>query len=244
MAAVSIHELVVRRRAKTVLDRLDVTVEEGSVTGLLGPSGSGKTTLLRVLVGAQRFQSGTVTVLGLPAGHGRLRGRLGYTTQAPSVYPDLTALSNVRYYATLHGASRQDALDALARVDLADEATRPVRAMSGGQINRVSLACALVGRPALLLLDEPTVGLDPVLRRDLWTLFRAEADRDGTTIIVSSHVLDEAGRCDRLLLLRDGRLVASDTPAGLLSATGAANLDDAFLDLVTSGPADAQEAMA
>lgn len=241
MAAVSIDRLLVRRRAKTVLDGLDVAVSEGSVTGLLGPSGSGKTTLLRVLVGAQRITSGSVTVLGLPAGHAHLRGRIGYTTQAPSVYPDLTALANVRYYATLHGKSRRDALDALARVDLADEANRPVRAMSGGQVNRVSLACALVGRPPLLLLDEPTVGLDPVLRRDLWSLFRAEADEHGTTIVVSSHVLDEAGRCDRLLLLREGRLIASDTPAGLLSTTGAANLDDAFLELVTGG---AEEAVA
>jgi ABC-2 type transport system ATP-binding protein len=244
VAAISIHRLVVRRRRKTVLDDLDVTVPEGSVTGLLGPSGSGKTTLLRVLVGAQRITSGTVTVLGLAAGNARLRGRIGYTTQSPSVYPELTALANVRYYATLHGVSRQAAVDALTRVDLGHELHRPVRAMSGGQVNRVSLACALVGRPPLLLLDEPTVGLDPVLRRDLWTLFRAEADEHGTTIVVSSHVLDEAGRCDRLLLLREGRLVASDTPSGLLSTTGAANLDDAFLDLVTSGPAGAREVTA
>lgn len=244
MAAVSIGRLIVRRKRTTVLDNLELTVAEGSVTGLLGPSGSGKTTLLRVLVGAQRVTSGTVTVLGLAAGHPHLRGRIGYTTQSPSVYPDLTALANVRYYATLHGASRQDAVDALARVDLGDELRRPVRAMSGGQVNRVSLACALVGRPPLLLLDEPTVGLDPVLRRDLWSLFRAEADEHGTTIIVSSHVLDEAGRCDRLLLLREGRLVASATPSSLLSSTGAANLDDAFLDLVTSDPAGSREVIA
>ncbi|HEX5406663.1 MAG TPA: ABC transporter ATP-binding protein, partial [Pseudonocardiaceae bacterium] len=147
-------------------------------------------------------------------------------------YPDLTALQNVRYYATLHGHGRTAALDALARVDLADETGRLVRAMSGGQVNRVSLACALVGRPRLLLLDEPTVGLDPVLRRDLWALFRTEADEYGTTIVVSSHVLDEAAHCDRLLLLRSGQLIAEDTPAGLLTATGAGNLDDAFLDLV------------
>jgi ABC-2 type transport system ATP-binding protein len=234
MAAVEIHQLVVRRKGNTVLDRLDLTVPTGSVTGLLGPSGSGKTTLLRVLVGAQRITSGTVTVLDRPAGHPTLRGDLGYTTQSASVYPDLTALRNVRYYATLHGVGRDAALDALARVDLADEANRLVKAMSGGQVNRVSLACALVGRPRLLLLDEPTVGLDPVLRRDLWALFRTEADEHGTTIVVSSHVLDEAAHCDRLLLLRSGLLIAEDTPAGLLTATGAANLDDAFLDLVTT----------
>lgn len=234
MVAVQIDRLVVRRKGTVVLDHLGLSVPEGSVTGLLGPSGSGKTTLLRVLVGAQRLTSGTVTVLGRPAGHAALRGQIGYTTQTPSVYGDLSALENVRYYATLHGAGRRAAVDALARVDLAGYHQRLVRAMSGGQVNRVSLACALVGRPRLLLLDEPTVGLDPVLRRDLWALFRHEAERNGTTIIVSSHVLDEASHCDTLVLLREGRLVAQDTPAGLLRATGATSLDDAFLDIVTA----------
>jgi ABC-2 type transport system ATP-binding protein len=232
MAAIDIRGLVVRRRGNTVLDHLDLAVPAGSVTGLLGPSGSGKTTLLRVLVGAQRRTSGTVTVLGRPAGDAALRKKIGYTTQIASVYADLTALQNIRYYGTLYGVGRAAALDALARVDLADYADRPVRALSGGQVNRVSLACALVSRPPLLLLDEPTVGLDPVLRRDLWALFRAEAHEHGSTLVVSSHVLDEAAHCDRLLLLRDGRLIADDTPAGLLSATDAADLDDAFLNLV------------
>ena len=234
MAAIDINHLVVRRRGNTVLDRIDLAVEEGSVTGLLGPSGSGKTTLLRVLVGAQRRTSGTVDVLGRPAGHAALRGEIGYTTQVASVYPDLTALENIRYHATLHGAGRAAAADALARVDLAGYADRLVRALSGGQVNRVSLACALVGRPRLLLLDEPTVGLDPVLRRDLWALFRTEANDNGTTLVVSSHVLDEAAHCDRLLLLRDGLLIADDTPAGLLQSTAATDLDDAFLTLVTT----------
>ncbi|HEY3610808.1 MAG TPA: ABC transporter ATP-binding protein [Pseudonocardiaceae bacterium] len=232
MAAIDIHGLVVRRRGNTVLDHLDLAVPTGSVTGLLGPSGSGKTTLLRVLVGAQRRTSGTVTVLGRPAGDRALRKKIGYTTQIASVYADLTALQNIRYYGTLYGVGRAAALDALARVDLADYADRPVRALSGGQVNRVSLACALVSRPPLLLLDEPTVGLDPVLRRDLWALFRTEAHELGSTLVVSSHVLDEAAHCDRLLLLRDGKLIADDTPAGLLSATDAADLDDAFLNLV------------
>ncbi|HEX4704290.1 MAG TPA: ABC transporter ATP-binding protein [Pseudonocardiaceae bacterium] len=244
MTAVEIRDLVVRRRGNAVLDRLDLTVPIGSVTGLVGPSGSGKTTLLRVLVGAQRITSGTVTVLGRPAGDALLRKKIGYTTQSPSVYPDLTALQNVRYYATLYGVGRSAAVDALARVDLAELADRPVRALSGGQVNRVSLACALVGRPPLLLLDEPTVGLDPVLRRDLWTLFRTEANEYGTTIVVSSHVLDEAGRCDRLLLLRTGRLIADNTPAELLAGTGTANLDDAFLQIVTGATGQPEGATA
>ncbi|HYS39504.1 MAG TPA: ABC transporter ATP-binding protein [Pseudonocardiaceae bacterium] len=232
MTAIDIRGLVVRRRGNTVLDHLDLAVPIGSVTGLLGPSGSGKTTLLRVLVGAQRRTSGTVTVLGRPAGDAALRKKIGYTTQVASVYPDLTALQNVRYYGTLYGIGRAAALDALARVDLARYADRPVGALSGGQVNRVSLACALVSRPPLLLLDEPTVGLDPLLRRNLWALFRSEAHEHGSTLVVSSHVLDEAAHCDRLLLLREGRLIADDTPAGLLSATDAADLDDAFLNLV------------
>jgi ABC-2 type transport system ATP-binding protein len=232
MTAIDIRGLVVRRRGNTVLDHLDLAVPIGSVTGLLGPSGSGKTTLLRVLVGAQRRTSGTVTVLGRPAGDAALRKKIGYTTQVASVYPDLTALQNVRYYGTLYGIGRAAALDALARVDLARYADQPVGALSGGQVNRVSLACALVSRPPLLLLDEPTVGLDPLLRRDLWALFRSEAHEHGSTLVVSSHVLDEAAHCDRLLLLREGRLIADDTPAGLLSATDAADLDDAFLNLV------------
>ena len=232
MAAVEVRELVVRRGGRPVLDGIDLTVAEGSVTGLLGPSGSGKTTLLRVLVGTQRITSGTALVLGRPAGAASLRADIGYTTQSASVYRDLTASQNVRYHATLHGQPKSAATAALRLVGLDDVADHPVRAMSGGQIGRVSLACALVGRPRLLLLDEPTVGLDPVLRRDLWALFRAQAHEQGVTLVVSSHVMDEADRCDRLLLLREGRLIAEDTPDGLRRDTGALGMEEAFLRLV------------
>jgi ABC-2 type transport system ATP-binding protein len=231
MAAIEVSGLTVRRGGKTVLRDLSLTVPRGQVTGLLGPSGSGKTTLLRTLVGTQQYQAGTVQILGLPAGSAALRARIGYTTQAASVYPDLTAEENVRYHAALHRRPRAAVADALQAVDLAEDARRPVRAMSGGQISRVSLACALVAEPELLLLDEPTVGLDPVLRRDLWDLFRAQATA-GVTLVVSSHVMDEATRCDRLLLLREGRLVADDTPDGLLASTGAPGMDEAFLRLL------------
>ena len=232
MPAIEVTNLVVRRGGKTVLDHISFAVPQGGVTGLLGPNGSGKTTLLRVLVGTQRITFGHVKVLGRPAAHPALRGEIGYTTQAASVSTDLTAEQNVRYHAALHHRPRSEALDILRSVGLADEANRLVRAMSGGQMNRVSLACALVGNPRLLLLDEPTVGLDPLLRRDLWELFREQTDRRGVTLLVSSHVMDEAAHCDRLLLLRDGRLIAEDTPAGLLSATSAAGMDEAFLRLV------------
>ncbi|HWE89315.1 MAG TPA: ABC transporter ATP-binding protein [Pseudonocardiaceae bacterium] len=232
MPAIEVSDLVVRRGGKLVLDRISLTVAEGGVTGLLGPNGSGKTTLLRALVGAQRITSGSVRVLGRAAGHPVLRGQIGYTTQAASVYSDLTAEQNVRYHAALHHVPHSAVSAALRSVGLADEAHRLVRAMSGGQVNRVSLACALVGEPKLLLLDEPTVGLDPLLRRDLWEMFREQTDRHGVTLLVSSHVMDEAAHCDRLLLLRDGRLIAQDTPEALLSTTGGASMDDAFLRLV------------
>ncbi len=236
MPSIEVQDLTVVRGGVTVLDRLSFTVGTGSVTGLLGPSGSGKTTLLRVVVGVQRIAAGTATVLGRPAGHPRLRHEVGYTTQSPSVYTDLTVAQNVRYHAALHGLGRGTVTEAISAVGLGDTGDRLVSKLSGGQRNRVSLACALVAEPTLLLLDEPTVGLDPVLRRDLWALFASLA-AGGTTLLVSSHVMDEASRCDRLLLLREGRLLADDTPDGLRAATDTHDLDEAFLRLVEKVPA-------
>nr|WP_240674843.1 ABC transporter ATP-binding protein [Cellulomonas endophytica] len=225
-----------RRGGRPVLHGVTFTVAAGAVTGLLGPSGGGKTTLLRAVVGVQADVTGSLTVLGLPAGSPALRARTGYVTQSPSVYGDLTVRRNLRYFADLLGAPPGRVDETLAAVDLQGEADRRTDALSGGQRARVSLAAALVGSPDLLVLDEPTVGLDPVLRRDLWALFHALADA-GRTLLVSSHVMDEARRCDHLLLLRDGRLVADDTPAGLLARTGAADVEDAFLVLAEGGGA-------
>ena len=201
------------------------------VTGLLGPSGSGKSTLIRSVVGVQRVAGGRVDVLGLPAGSPELRARVGYMTQAPSVYTDLTLRENLRFFARVFGAPSSAIQEAIDDVSLGDHADRVVNRMSGGQRTRVSLAAALVGDPELLVLDEPTVGLDPVLRRDLWRLFHELAD-SGRTLLVSSHVMDEADRCDALLLLRDGLLLAQDTPASIRARTGAEQLDEAFLRLV------------
>ena len=237
-AAVEVRDLAVDRGGRPVLRGLGFEIPTGQVTGLLGPSGSGKTTLLRCIVGVQRIRTGTVTVLGQPAGSATLRRRVGYVTQAPSVYGDLSVASNLRYFAAVAGASAADADHALGAVGLADRGGDLVGRLSGGQRARVSLACALVGSPDLLVLDEPTVGLDPVLRRDLWTLFHHLAV-SGTTLIVSSHVMDEAARCDRLLLLRDGRLVADDTPDALRRGTATDDLEQAFLRL-----AEREEAMA
>jgi ABC-2 type transport system ATP-binding protein len=230
-AAVTVSDLVVDRGPRRVLQGLSFAVPPGQVTGLLGPSGSGKTTLMRAIVGVQQIRSGEVTVLGEPGGSAGLRHRVGYVTQAPSVYEDLTVRENVRYFAALYGMSPREADAALADVGLTDAAGQLVRNLSGGQMGRASLACALVGAPEVLVLDEPTVGLDPVLRVELWDRFHALADA-GTTLIVSSHVMDEAGRCDRLLLLRDGELIADSTPAQLRADGHSHDLEEAFLNVV------------
>jgi ABC-2 type transport system ATP-binding protein len=231
MTAIRVEGLRVDRGGTTVLPGLAFAVEEGTVTGLLGPSGSGKTTLMRSLVGVQVVAGGTIEVLGLPAGSPALRRRVAYTTQAPSVYGDLTLRENLEYFARVLSVRRSSIDDVLETVGLTPVAHRTVRTFSGGQLSRASLAAALLGGPELLVLDEPTVGLDPVLRRDLWTTFRRLAE-GGATLLVSSHVMDEADRCDRLLLLRDGKLVADATPDELRARTGRDRLDDAFLALV------------
>lgn len=230
--AIEVNNLVVKRGNRGVLHGLTCSIPRGSVTGLLGPSGSGKTTLMRAIVGVQVVESGSVTVLGHPAGSPQLRSRVGYLTQAPSVYPDLAVRENVRYFASLYkGSSAADVDEAIERVGLADAAGQLVSTLSGGQLARTSLACTLVGRPEVLILDEPTVGQDPVLRDDLWNQFRAMA-ADGTTLLISSHVMDEASRCDRLLLIRDGDLIADDSPAAVRAATETTDLEEAFLRLI------------
>ena len=231
--AVEVRDLRVIRGGNTVLPGISLRVRAGSVTGLLGPSGSGKTTLIRAIVGVQAIEGGEVTALGRSAGEPELRRRVGYVTQAPSVYADLTVRENLRYFARVLGATPRSVDTAIEAVDLAEQADQPVATLSGGERSRASLATALLGEPELLVLDEPTVGLDPVLRRDLWDLFGRLAAA-GSTLLVSSHVMDEADRCDELVLLREGRVVAEATPADLRARTGADRLDDAFLRLVES----------
>jgi ABC-2 type transport system ATP-binding protein len=229
--AVVVDRLRVVRGSRVALDGISVAVGRGVVTGLLGPSGSGKSTLIRAVVGVQRIEAGEVTVLGEPAGSPPLRRRVAYTTQAPSVYGDLTVRENLRYFARILGAAGDRVEAAIETVGLAEDADRVVNALSGGQRARASLASALLGQPQVLVLDEPTVGLDPVLRRDLWTTFRRLA-AEGATLLVSSHVMNEAERCDDLLLLRDGRLLASGTVAEIRRRTGTDDLDEAFLRLI------------
>jgi ABC-2 type transport system ATP-binding protein len=230
--AIEVRDLVVVRGRREVLHGITTSVPAGKVTGLLGPSGSGKTTLMRAIVGVQKVRSGRIEVLGAPAGSPALRARVGYLTQAPSVYADLTVRENARYFASLYpGISNANADQAIRDVGLGQAADQLVSTLSGGQHSRASLACALVGKPDLLVLDEPTVGQDPVLRDELWQRFHALAAA-GTTLVVSSHVMDEAGRCDRLVLVREGRIIADDTPTAVRADAGTDDLEDAFLRLI------------
>jgi ABC-2 type transport system ATP-binding protein len=228
---VEVRDLVVQRGQVQAIRGLSFSTRPGEVTGLLGPSGCGKTTLMRSIVGVQIVTSGTVEVLGLPAGDKALRDRIGYVTQAPSVYDDLTVAENIRFFARVLGVAANEVDRCIDAVDLGSRRDQVVSRLSGGQRSRVSLAVALLGSPELLVLDEPTVGLDPVLRRDLWAMFHDLAQA-GTAVLVSSHVMDEAERCDRLLLMRDGALLAADTLDVLLDRTHAADVESAFLSIV------------
>ncbi|MEU3278748.1 ABC transporter ATP-binding protein [Streptomyces antibioticus] len=246
--ALHARDLTVVRGTRTVLRGLGFTVPRGQITGLLGPSGCGKTTLMRAVVGTQAKVTGTLDVLGSPAGHPSLRTRIGYVTQAPSVYDDLTVRQNLDYFAAILDPGRaaadrrhENVTRAIADVDLTSHTDALAGNLSGGQRSRVSLAVALLGTPELLVLDEPTVGLDPVLRRDLWQLFHDIADSRGATLLISSHVMDEAERCHRLLLMREGEILADDTPDALRERTRSKTVEAAFLHLVDQAAAAARE---
>jgi ABC-2 type transport system ATP-binding protein len=229
--AISVDALIVERGGHEVLHGLGFTVPRGQITGLLGPSGCGKTTLMRAIVGVQVVSSGSIEVLGAPGGSASLRPRVGYVTQAPSVYADLSVRENLAYFSRILGVEPGRVEDVVRTVDLSESIDQVVRDLSGGQRSRVSLATALLGDPELMVLDEPTVGLDPVLRVDLWRTF-SELAKQGKTLLVSSHVMEEADRCDSLLLMRDGDLLATLTPQELRARTGEDGLEDAFLALI------------
>jgi ABC-2 type transport system ATP-binding protein len=228
--AVELRELRVRRGGSLVLPGLSLQIPAGTVTGLLGPSGCGKTTLMRAIVGVQRVESGQVLVLGAPAGTPLQRRRVAYVTQAPSIYGDLTVRENLRYFAQIVEAGTERIQAVSETVGLAGHLGARAGSLSGGERARASLAVALLGKPELLVLDEPTVGLDPVLRRDLWQTFHRLAD-EGATLLVSSHVMDEADRCDHLMLMREGRIIASAPPDEIRRQAGAVDLEDAFITL-------------
>lgn len=230
-AAIRLEDLHVTRGGNTVLHGLDLTIGAAQVTGLFGPSGCGKTTLMRSIVGSQQNAEGEVRVLGMPAGSSALRSQVGYVTQAPSIYTDLTARENLAYFARVVDAPSTRVQEVIATVSLEEAADRPTQSLSGGQRARVSLGVALLGSPRLLVLDEPTVGLDPVIRRELWEEFHRLAGA-GVTLLVSSHVMDEARECDDLILMRDGHIVSQTTPEQLLAATGARDPSEAFLRII------------
>ena len=231
------HLRVVRGKRPAIHD-LSVQIARGTITGLLGPSGCGKTTLMRSIVGTQILTAGSVTVLGQPAGSAPLRRRVGYMPQEATIYDDLRIVDNVRYFASLYGMGASDADQAVSTVGLDDHRTALCSNLSGGQRTRVSLACALVAAPDLLVLDEPTIGLDPVLRVELWEQFHQLA-RHGTTLLVSSHVMDEADHCGDLLLMREGHLLSHSSPTKLREDTGCQSLEEAFLSVIRHSTAAA-----
>jgi ABC-2 type transport system ATP-binding protein len=230
-SVISLERLTVIKEKDRILTDLSAKVEAGTITGLLGPSGSGKTTLMRTIVGLQRPTSGKAIIFNERAGSKVLRKQIGYMAQSSSTYADLTILENMRYFAAMVGASRVQVDEILHEVELTPYIHRLVKGLSGGQRSRVSLGIALLGRPHLLILDEPTVGLDPVLREQLWNKFH-ELTKSGTTLLVSSHVMDEAMRCDTLLLMREGKIIANDTAGNIMNTTGTQSIEQAFLKLV------------
>ncbi len=219
------------RSGKEILHAVNCELAQGSITGLLGPSGCGKTTLIRVIVGAQKITSGDVQVLGQPAGTPQLRKQVAYTSQGLSIYGDISVIDNVRYFASIHDLDSSEADRAIELVGLTDQHDQRVDTLSGGQASRASLACALVGSPQVMLLDEPTVGLDPLTRESLWVTFRQLAE-SGTTLLISSHVMDEAAHCDQVLLMRDGQFLAHESLAELTRRTDSQSAVEAFLALV------------
>jgi ABC-2 type transport system ATP-binding protein len=228
--AIEIRDLHVRRGGKVILPGIWLRVPPGRVTGLLGPSGSGKTTLMRAIVGVQIVERGQVTVLGQPAGTPALRRRVAYVTQAPSVYADLTVEENLHYFARILRAPRQRIEEVIRLVGLTGQTRQVAHTLSGGEISRASLAVALLGKPELLVLDEPTVDVDPILRRELWQTFYGLAE-DGANLLVSSHVMDEAARCHELVLMRSGQIIAAGSPDELLERSHSNQLEDAFVAL-------------
>ena len=230
-AGISIRDLTVIRGRTRILSEFNLEIAAGAILGLLGPSGSGKTTIMRAVAGLQRLTGGSISVLGSPAGDKSLRTRIGYSTQDASIYRDLTCSENVDYFSALHGHANSSTDEILELVDLSKNRKQLAGTLSGGERARLALATALVGDPELLILDEPTVGLDPLLRRDLWSLFHRFAD-EGKTLLVSSHMMEEADHCDELVLLRNGAILASGSPRELRDQTGVENMDAVFISLV------------
>jgi len=225
--AIRASGLVIEKQKQSVLNGIDLVIKRATINGLIGPSGSGKTTLMRAIVGVQSYR-GNLEVLGQAAGSAGLRDRIGYVTQSPAIYGDLSVWQNLCYFAVINKATREQARAIMTKVQLASRADQLVASLSGGQRARVNLAVALLGNPDLLVFDEPTVGLDPILRQELWGLFK-ELAASGKTLLISSHVMDEAERCDNLILIRDGKVLWNDTRVKLLENTHSSTVGAAFI---------------
>jgi ABC-2 type transport system ATP-binding protein len=211
------------------VDGVSLSIRQGEIYGLLGPNGSGKTTLIRLFLGLLHLTTGSIRLLGEKIPNKAILKTIGYMTQASALYEELTVRENIAFFAEMSGGYNQAKIDeVIALVDLEDRARSIVRTLSGGMRQRTSLACALAHQPQLLLLDEPTVGVDPQLRATFWSYFRRLADT-GVTVVISSHVMDEAERCDRLGFMRQGRLLAEGSAADLRRIKGRATLEEAFL---------------
>lgn len=229
--AIEAKNLNVTIGEKRILCDVSVAISAGQVIGLLGPSGAGKTTLMRAIVGLQKIADGTATVLGRPAASAQLRTQIGYMAQIDSTYPDLTVAENLRYFAAITGTTKQRLRATIEEVELTPQTHQIAGTLSEGQRTRLSLAIALLSEPSLYVLDEPTVGLDPILREKLWGHFHQLAEA-GATLLVSSHVMDEARRCDSLLLIHEGKILATGTPDELKAQTRTNEMEEAFIQLV------------
>ena len=233
MNSISIKRVSVEKSDRNVLDGLDIELPSGVAIGLLGPSGSGKTTLMRSIAGLQKLNTGEIKIFQQAAGTKALRKVISYSTQAASVYNDLTSEENLNFYASLHKVNERSVSEILELVKLTKVKKQLARTLSGGERTRLALATALVGAPDLIILDEPTVGLDPVLRKELWQIFR-HLTSSGKTLLISSHVMDEAENCDFIVLMRDGKFIAKGSAAELKAMTGKEEMEEVFISLVKS----------
>jgi len=216
----------------TVLKNINLTVKKGEILGLLGPSGSGKTTLVKAFIGMNKAEIGSVTVLGEKMPSLKIIPNIGYMAQSDALYDDLSGIDNLLFFGELYGLrgknAKERAMELLTLVELHPYYKKAVKNYSGGMKRRLSLAIALMHKPELLILDEPTVGIDPILRKSFWEEFE-RIRKEGCTIIVTTHVMDEAYKCDRLALIREGEIIAEGSPANLITSSGGSNIEDAFL---------------
>lgn len=225
-------DLEIKYDKTTILKNINLNIKKGEIVGFLGPSGSGKTTLVKALIGMKAPTKGEIEVFGVRMPSLEVVAQVGYMAQSDALYDDLTALDNLLFFGELYNlkgkASKERSMELLELVDLQRDANKAVRNFSGGMKRRLSLAISLIHSPELLILDEPTVGIDPVLRKSFWNEFK-RIKENGGSIIITTHVMDEAYNCDRLSLIRDGEIIADGSPKEIISSSGTNTIEEAFL---------------